>query len=178
MRRLLLALAAVLAVLLPGTPARAHNQLVAAEPARDATLAEPPDRVALTFLQRLNPRFTTIVVSDGAKRRVPASAPVVDGAKGTVTFTAPLGEGAYTVAYRVVSVDGHTVQGSYSFAVASGPAGPVPAPPSGAAGAAGPAAESGGMPGGVPVALGAAVLVVAAGLAFRYVARRRASARV
>ncbi|MCM4082000.1 copper resistance CopC family protein [Paractinoplanes hotanensis] len=113
--RLLVALAAMLAVLLPGAPAFAHNALAQATPAKGATVTKAPTSVKLKFLQKLNPDYTTITVTGAAK--VQTSEPEVEGATGTVTFDA-LANGAYTVAYRVVSKDGHTVQGSYKFTVA------------------------------------------------------------
>src|SRR5687767_5398094 len=91
--RLVGALTAILAVLAPATPARAHTELVSSTPARDATLAEAPAAVTVTFNERLDPGFTTIVVSDAAARRIPADAPVVIAASGTVTLTRALGNG-------------------------------------------------------------------------------------
>lgn len=177
MRKALLALAAVLAVLLPGTPAWAHAQLVSADPAKDATLPTAPTAVTLTFSERLNPDFTTIVVSDAAKQRVPASAPAVDAAAGSVTLTQALNNGSYTVAYRVVSVDGHTVQGSYAFTVKD-PAKPAAAPPPASApAAAAPSADSGGIPSGVLIGLGAAGVLLAAAAYLFLGGRRRAAVR-
>ena len=77
-----------------------------------------PTEVTLEFMQRLDPAFTTIVLTDAAKRKLPTGEPVVTGAKSTVQVTDTLPNGTYTVAYRVVSVDGHPVQGSYPFTVA------------------------------------------------------------
>ncbi|HEX5598713.1 MAG TPA: copper resistance CopC family protein [Micromonosporaceae bacterium] len=116
--RLAVALAGALVVaLLPAAPAAAHNQLSSATPAKDAVLPAPPDEVVLEFVERLNPKFTTIVVTDEGKKTVSTSAPQISGARGSITFTQPLEAGTYTVAYRVVSLDGHPVQGSYSFTV-------------------------------------------------------------
>ncbi|AXH93117.1 copper resistance protein CopC [Micromonospora aurantiaca] len=128
----LLAAALTALLLVPATPASAHNSLQEATPARDARLTAAPTQVTLRFLQGLNPSFTTITVSDAAQRTVPTSAPAVDGATGTVTIDEPLGNGTYTVAYRVVSRDGHPVQGSYRFTVAD-PAAPAPSAPASAA---------------------------------------------
>jgi copper resistance protein C len=119
-------LAAMLVALLPAAPARAHNQLVKSDPARDAVLDTPPAEVVLEFVERLNPTYTTIVVTDAQQNRVPASQPEISGNRGTITFAQPLADGTYTVAYRVVSADGHPVQGSYSFTVAAGGASPTP----------------------------------------------------
>ncbi|RSM58404.1 copper resistance protein CopC [Actinoplanes sp. ATCC 53533] len=188
MRRLLLVLAAVCVVLLPAGPALAHNQLVSAKPDRNAVLRKAPTAVTLAFLQRLNPDFTTIVVSDAAKRPIPASAPTIKAKSATVTLDQALGNGAYQVAYRVVSVDGHTVQGKYTFTVAdpSAPAAdaapsaaasaPEAAPPASASAptvAVAPAAGSGGAADGMPIALIGLGVVLAAGAGYLYVSRRR-----
>jgi LPXTG-motif cell wall-anchored protein len=116
-KRLLVVLAAVLAVLVPGAPAWAHNALAEATPQADATLKAAPKSVKLRFLQRLNPDRTTVAVSDDAKRELPADQPVIDGATVTLTLTAPPANGAYTVAYSTVSLDGHAVKGTYRFTV-------------------------------------------------------------
>ncbi|MEV4345317.1 copper resistance CopC family protein [Actinoplanes sp. NPDC049596] len=109
--RLLLALLATIAVLLPGAPAWAHNSLAEATPAKNATLKKPPTTVELRFLQKLNPTATKITIVG-----VEASAPEIDGPTATITFD-PLPNGTYTVAYDVISKDGHPVKGSYKFTV-------------------------------------------------------------
>ncbi|MER7994844.1 copper resistance CopC family protein [Micromonospora chalcea] len=192
---LLAALFTAALLLVPATPAAAHNSLQEATPARDARLTTAPTQVTLRFLQRLNPAFTTITLRDSTDRQVPASAPVVDGATGTVTIEEPLANGTYTVAYRVVSRDGHPVQGSYRFTVADPAAPPAAAPspatPSPAASAdvsAGAAAGADASPAsadasadaddGLPVGLlagGAVAAVAAAGVTALLLRRRRAS---
>ncbi|MFJ8203675.1 copper resistance CopC family protein [Micromonospora chalcea] len=192
---LLAALFTTALLLVPATPAAAHNSLQEATPARDARLTTAPTQVTLRFLQRLNPAFTTITLRDATDRQVPASAPAVDGATGTVTIEEPLANGTYTVAYRVVSRDGHPVQGSYRFTVADPAAPPAAAPspatPSPAASAdvsAGAAAGADASPasadasadadGGLPVGIlvgGAVAAVAAAGVTALLLRRRRAS---
>lgn len=193
---LLAALFTAALLLVPATPAAAHNSLQEATPARDARLTTAPTQVTLRFLQRLNPAFTTITLRDATDRQVPASAPAVDGATGTVTIEEPLANGTYTVAYRVVSRDGHPVQGSYRFTVADPAAPPAAAPspatPSPAASAdvsagaaagadASPAsadASAGADDGGLPVGIlvgGAVAAVAAAGVTALLLRRRRAS---
>lgn len=124
-------LTAAALLLVPASPAAAHNSLKATTPAKDAELDAAPTEITLEFLQRLDPAFTTIILSDAAEQKVPTSEPVVTGTKGTIGIEGTLANGTYTVAYRVVSADGHPVQGSYAFTVAD-PAGteaPVPSPP-------------------------------------------------
>ena len=180
MRRMpaaLAALAAFGAAFGPAAPAWAHAQLVGASPARDATLRTAPTAVTLRFSERIDPDFATVVVST-AGQRIPASGPVVDAGAVTITLAGAVGDGAWTVAYRVVSADGHTVQGTYGFTVATarepaagGPSGAVGSPASRAAGSsAAPAAsaytssslDARGIGTGSLVALGGAVLLVAA----------------
>lgn len=188
--RALLAVAALLFVLVPGAPAWAHNALAEASPAKNATLKKSPSEVKLRFLQKLDPDYTTITVSDAGKEKVATSAPKADGAIGVVTIDAPLANGVYTVAYQVVSTDGHTVKGSYQFTVED-PAAPSPAEtPEPSA----PAATTAGAPSGpAPVVLAersenseesststvlgvivGIVVVLAAGAAYLFIRRRKA----
>ncbi|MET0492255.1 MAG: copper resistance CopC family protein [Actinoplanes sp.] len=119
--------AATILAVLAGGPALAHNSLVEAVPKKDAVLKKAPAEVRLTFLQKLDARFTTIVVTDAAKQKVPTGEPEAEGKTGTITFTGELPNGDYTVAYRVVSSDGHPVQGAYSFTLAD-PTAVAPSP--------------------------------------------------
>ncbi|MEV1073637.1 copper resistance CopC family protein [Micromonospora parva] len=171
-------LTVVVAVLVPAGPAWAHNSLRAATPARDATVSSAPTEVTLEFMRRLDPAFTTIVLTDAGKRKLATGEPVVTGATSTVQVTDTLPNGTYTVAYRVVSVDGHPVQGSYPFTVADPTASAAPvanlsasAPAPAAAGA-----ESDDGPSAGVLVAGAAlallVLVTAVGLRWRRTVRR------
>ncbi|GIM88428.1 hypothetical protein Ato02nite_002210 [Paractinoplanes toevensis] len=176
-----MAVVALVVVLLPGAPAWAHTALVSSVPAKDAALTKAPTAVALTFSQRLNPDFTTIVVSNAARQRIPAAPPAIDRATGTLTLSEALTNGTYTVAYRVVSTDGHTVQGAYTFTVAdpaqpSAPATLSPtAEPATSAAAAPPPPDStaGGMPTGLLIGLGSAGLLLAAAALYLYISGRR-----
>ncbi|MGK5671343.1 copper resistance CopC family protein [Micromonospora sp. URMC 106] len=182
------ALAAVALLLVPAAPAAAHNTLRSASPAKEARLATAPTRVTLTFLQKLDPAFTTVALTDAAQERVPTGEPVVTGTTATATIDRPLADGTYTVAYRVVSPDGHPVQGSYRFTVAgpSASAGAAVTAPSSAPAAldpsttsADPAVASGSRNGGAgtPVlVMAAGVLAVVVGGVAILLRRRRASA--
>ncbi|MEV6304556.1 copper resistance CopC family protein [Actinoplanes sp. NPDC051861] len=183
MRRPLLPVVALLAVLTPSVPAWAHAVLVSADPAKNGVLVKAPGTVTLRFSERLNPDYTTIVISDASRQRVPAAPAVVEQSTGSVTLTGSLANGTYTVAYRVVSVDGHTVQGSYEFTLADPvlPAAAVPQAsatgvPVSQASAAAAREESAGVPGGVlGGAVAAGLLLVAVGV-WLVAGRRRRSA--
>ncbi|MEV6814739.1 copper resistance CopC family protein [Micromonospora sp. NPDC051296] len=190
------ALAATALLLGPGSPAYAHNVLRKASPAQDAKLTTPPVKITLEFMQKLNPTFTTITLSDAAEQKVATGEPEVTGTKGTVTIDAPLANGTYTVAYRVVSTDGHPVQGSYRFTVADPTASAEPtvsASPEASEAAATPSAvatsaaassasaspvasgSSGGGPGALALLAGGGVLVLAVAGAVVFLLRRRAT---
>ncbi|WP_051723619.1 copper resistance CopC family protein [Micromonospora chokoriensis] len=129
--------AALLTLLVPASPARAHNTLRSSSPARDAALPVAPTEVSLEFSARLDPAFATVVLTDANKRRIPTSDPVVVGATSTITLTGTLPNGTYTVAYRVVSTDGHPLRGSYPFSVADPTASAAPISAAGASADAG-----------------------------------------
>ena len=102
---------------LPAAPAKAHDRLVRVDPAAGARTERAPAQVQLVFDQAVGRRFATVVVTgpDGADLAA-GPARVVDG-----TVTQPLDptgpSGAYTVAYRVVSADGHPVTGTSTYTV-------------------------------------------------------------
>ena len=116
------------AVVAPGT-ASAHNSLTSSNPKNGATVARPPATVTLTFLSRLNPKGTKVTVSGPDGASVAAAAPVFAGKSVTVRLR-PAAAGAYTVAYELVSSDGHPIKGRVRFTATTGnaPVAPSPSP--------------------------------------------------
>jgi methionine-rich copper-binding protein CopC len=111
----LLALTAVLAA----DGARAHSGLARSSPGDGATV-KPPKDVVLTFTAKLEPMFSSIevrdakgvAVHDGNTTGVPAQPTQIRVA------LKPLPPGTYKVIWRVLSVDTHRTQGSFTFRVA------------------------------------------------------------
>lgn len=103
---------------LTAIPAGAHAELTSTDPADGSSLSAPPAQVTLTFGETLVPETVTIAVStqDGA---VAGIAPRTEGDTVTVPWPAEAGAGDYTVAYRVVSEDGHPVEGQFAFSIAA-----------------------------------------------------------
>jgi methionine-rich copper-binding protein CopC len=56
-----------------------------------------------------------ITVTNSIKKRVDSGGPIVGGARISTKLKAGLPAGKYFVSYRVVSEDGHPIEGSYSF---------------------------------------------------------------
>jgi methionine-rich copper-binding protein CopC len=94
-----------------------HAMLVKSIPARRAVLAKAPARVQLWFNERLEPQFAAISVWDAGGAQVDAGDAVVgpDDPKRLSVGLRPLTPGAYTVKFRVLSVDGHVVESEYGF---------------------------------------------------------------
>jgi len=108
--------------------ASAHSELVSSDPADGAELPAPPTSVSFTFNEDLLPDFVRLIATNpaGVTGDLPISA--VEGP--TVTAAWPAAEGGeWTVNYRVVSQDGHPIEGGITFSY-DGPAptssGPLP----------------------------------------------------
>jgi len=132
-RAILLAIASLPAVpailALSTAPASAHSELVSSNPADGATLTALPPAVVLTFAEPANPRFLKIAATGPDGQSIAAGAPVAAGTSVCQPLTAASASGRYTVAYRVVSQDGHPVQGSVSFTATMPAAAPTASSP-------------------------------------------------
>ena len=117
--KLRVVVAAVLACLALPVAAGAHAVLVKSSPARRAVLALPPARVELTFNERLEPAYSTVSVSGAGNVRVDDGKVVVgpDDPRRLSVGLASLKAGTYGVKFRVLSVDGHLVEGTFPFEV-------------------------------------------------------------
>jgi copper transport protein len=126
-RRVAFLAVTLLALALPSA-ASAHAYLVHTFPSASGILTSPPPDVQLTFDEAVEPRFAIISVTDAAGHQQ-TTAPVHRSPSNPDTLVVPLRpnlpEGWYLIYWRAISVDGHPVQGAFTFAV--GPnAGPAP----------------------------------------------------
>ncbi|MFG1922569.1 copper resistance protein CopC [Cryptosporangium sp. NPDC048952] len=112
--------------MLGAQPAKAHSNLAGSSPKADSTVTAAPKQVTLTFGEVIRGNFSTVVVTgpDGV-RYGDGKASAVD--KTLSQPVKPLVAGKYTVAWRVVSADGHPIQGVFTF-TADLPAAPSPSP--------------------------------------------------
>ena len=151
-------------------PAAAHDYLVSTTPASGATADASPPQVSLTFNEAVNTRFSTVQVTGPSGGAWQDGGPQVLGTTVTQRLR-PLGPaGAYRVAWRVVSADGHPVDGTFSFTLRTAGSG---TPASSAAQPVAPAAGQSSSSSWLPLAGGlVAVAVLLAGAA-GLVARRR-----
>lgn len=131
--RCLLALTALVALVLLGSggAAAAHNELIGSDPADGAEVATGPARVSLTFNLPVQRGFSTVTVTGPDGIQWQAGAPVEAGAVVSAPVR-PLGPaGRYTIAYQVLSADGHPVRGAIGFTLTTPGAGPAASPPAG-----------------------------------------------
>jgi methionine-rich copper-binding protein CopC len=114
--------AAALVALAAGERAESHAVLVRSAPvARAVVLTDAPARVQLWFSEGLEPAFSGLSVWSKAGAQVDrrdAGVGPDDPRMLSVTLP-PIEPGLYTVRYRVLSVDGHVAEGSFTFTVAS-----------------------------------------------------------
>jgi copper resistance protein C len=127
----------LVAVGLGSRPAQAHSDIEKSTPAAGSTVTAAPAEISLTFVDAIRGRFSTVVVTGPDGVTYGAGQPrVVD--RTVHQPVKPLVSGTYTVAWRVVSGDGHPLQGVYRFtaalpaqpspSVAPSPASPSPLP--------------------------------------------------
>ncbi len=108
---------AILSLLLLATgSAHAHAMLDHAEPRVGNKVATAPSEVTLWFTQKLEPSFSGITVTDPSGKRADTGKPRVSGNQISVSLR-PGGAGTYHVNWRVLSVDTHTTNGSFTFQV-------------------------------------------------------------
>ena len=100
--------------------ARAHAFLDRAEPRVGSTVRAAPTQVRLWFTERLEPAFSRVQVVSERGERVDRADAGVDPDNGALlrVSLAPIPPGRYKVIWRVVSMDTHVTEGTFTFKVA------------------------------------------------------------
>jgi hypothetical protein len=169
--------------------AAAHSELVSSDPADGASLDAPPTTVSFTFNEPLLPDFVRFIATDPAGETGDLPVSAVEGPTATIDWPAGAPGGEWTVQYRVVSQDGHPIEGGITFTYAAAsptasPSSPSPSPTSAAPTSAtptsaapspstSPAADTSGGTSGVLIAALAVGAIVIIGVVVALVARRR-----
>ncbi|MCQ3892836.1 CopC domain-containing protein YobA [Klebsiella quasipneumoniae] len=113
-------LSVAFAGLLTATGALAHAHLQQQIPAAGAQLAASPQTLTLSFSEGIEPAFSGVSVT-GPQQHAVATGKLTRNADNPTQVTVPVAEtlrpGEYTVAWHVVSVDGHKTKGQYTFSV-------------------------------------------------------------
>ena len=109
-------LLAVVSSLATALAASAHAALLSMSPAAGSTVTKAPTQVVLTFNEAISTSFATVTVTGQDGSSVSSGRPLVSG-KTVTQKLADVGSGRYTVAFRVVSEDGHPVSDKATFTV-------------------------------------------------------------
>jgi copper transport protein len=115
-RAVLAAALVLLATVVGASPASAHATLLSTSPVGDELVADMPSQIELVFDE-------PVEVVDGAIRVLGPDGDRADRGRAEVTgptVRVPVddrGEGTYTVAWRVVSQDGHNIESAFVFHV-------------------------------------------------------------
>ena len=101
-----------------GSPAGAHADLVATDPAEGAVLDAPPEQITFEFTETVTRVPDGVQVFDAGGGPI-ASSSSASGAVLKVSLDQEIGSGTVVIVWRVISEDGHPVSGSLSFSVGS-----------------------------------------------------------
>jgi methionine-rich copper-binding protein CopC len=121
-------------LVVPASPAHAHDELIGSNPSADSTVEGVPAQLTLTFSGAIatDAGASEVAVTDASGTSLLDGAPTAQDN----VLTQPLaGEasGEITVLWKVVSSDGHPISGEFAFTVAPAPtptdtATPTPTP--------------------------------------------------
>ena len=114
-------------LLLAPQSASAHAKLLRSEPKSKSSLPQPPKAVELWFSEELEAGFNTIEVKDAQGNRFDrGEVTLAEGGKKAQVELRDLPAGAYTVEWKALSSDEHTLRGKFAFTVEAAAA-PTPA---------------------------------------------------
>ena len=110
--------ALLLAVLLAlPAPAQAHDTLLSSDPEDGASLETSPEEITLTYSADILEVSPLVRISDENGDELAEIVPTVEGPVATATLEEPLPAGTHTVQWRVVSSDGHPIEGTFTLTV-------------------------------------------------------------
>ncbi|MFE3448206.1 copper resistance protein CopC [Nonomuraea sp. NPDC059194] len=108
----------VAAVVVAAPPAFAHDALKSSDPKKDSTV-KTLEQVELEF--NATPKLPFVIVRSADGAEVQEGKPEIDGKVVTQRLKGVLPDGGYTIAFRVVSSDGHPIEGEIPFKVKGAP---------------------------------------------------------
>ncbi|MEE1618135.1 copper resistance CopC family protein [Brachybacterium sp. J153] len=107
--------------LLPA-PARAHDTLISSDPADGAAVETSPEQITLTYSADLLEVSPVVRIVDADGETVLEETPTIDGPTAVLDLAEPLPAGEYEIQWRVVSSDGHPIEGTLALTVENDPA--------------------------------------------------------
>lgn len=114
---LLSVLVAGLAVMGLAAPASAHSQQIGSSPAADEVVATAPSEVLVEFDSALVDMGAAVAVRGQDEESITTGPLSIGDRSLSVPVDPAAPPGTYTVAYRVVSEDGHTITSTFQYTV-------------------------------------------------------------
>ncbi|MFI6317561.1 copper resistance protein CopC [Nonomuraea sp. NPDC050556] len=104
--------------------ALAHDGLKSSSPAKNAKISSP-EKITLEYTAKI--RLPAVVLHDADGNKVATDKAQAEGRTVTAKVSEALAPGKYVIGWRVVSSDGHPLEGEIPFTVTA-PATPTPTP--------------------------------------------------
>ncbi|MGO3886787.1 MAG: copper resistance CopC family protein [Mycetocola sp.] len=102
-------------------PAQAHDQLISSTPAEGETLETAPAEIVTVFSDNVLDTGATLIVTDASGENRAVGDPEINGDTVSIEVDQDsMVAGDATVAWRVVSSDGHPIEGVIAFSVTTG----------------------------------------------------------
>jgi copper resistance protein C len=124
MRKVTVAALAALFLIFSAPLSLAHGQIFSTYPLKDSKSSPAPSQVWIEFdgqLQLIEGEVVnTLKVTDSTGLVVSSEEAVIEGARISTQVSDQSVGGVFTVQYRIVSEDGHPVEGSYTFEASPG----------------------------------------------------------
>ena len=109
---------AVVAILFGMSPAGAHAELESSDPQDGASLSSAPAAISFVFGEEILPEGNAVTLTDvAADARLEVGPVEVEGDTVSVAWPNASPAGEFRAAYRVVSADGHPIDGTITFTV-------------------------------------------------------------
>lgn len=115
--------ALLLALALMPVSASAHDSLISSDPEDGASVETSPEELTFTFSADILDVTPVVRISDESGEEILEATPVIEGPEAVVALDEPLAAGTYTIQWRVVSSDGHPIEGTQTLTVEQDTAG-------------------------------------------------------
>ena len=118
-RRIVAAIAIVIAGLGSSGTASAHADLVDTTPGNQVVLDESPPEILLTFSEAIDPVEPAVRVVDADGNEIDLGSPDQSSGDDTLRLAVDddLADGTYVVAWQALSADSHNIRGAFTFSV-------------------------------------------------------------
>ncbi|MDE5053227.1 copper resistance protein CopC [Niallia taxi] len=105
--------------------ASAHAYIVNSSPSENESLDDSPTKATIEYNEKIQSGFAVLNVTNSAGEKVDEGNVIVEGKTISVDLKANLKNDVYTMEWRVVSADGHSITGLVPFSIGELPEGVV-----------------------------------------------------